>query len=262
MISPRVIPVLLLHEGSLVKSNGFSNYKYIGDPLNAVKIFNDMGADELMMVDIGATCSQTDPNYNLIARIAKECRMPLCIGGGIAKLEQAKRIIDLGVEKVSIGAAAMENHDLIPELSNVLGQQSVVCVLDIKKSGLSDSKYLITTRNGKVVHKNDLVSVVHELQSRGVGEIVFNSVDRDGTMEGYDLHFVDFIKGLSKVPFTFLGGASSYSDFTRLAEKTGIVGCAAGSLFVFKGRYRSVFISYPSLIEKRALFLNITTKVR
>lgn len=257
MLRPRIIPSLLIHEGGLVKSTKFGDYKYVGDPLNAVRIFNDLEADELMVWDIDASIKKRQPDYSLISRLARECRMPLCYGGGITQVDQAKKIIDLGVEKISICSVAVTNPDIINDLAAVLGRQSIVCVLDVKKEKwLSNTRYFCTINNSTVIVKKSLQDLILDYQCRGAGEIVFNSIDHDGVMSGYDFDLVDLVKGISKIPFTFLGGAGSYSDLTKLANKFGVVGCGAGSLFVFNGRFRSVLISYPSAFEKANLFKN------
>lgn len=247
MLRPRIIPCLLVHEGGLVKTIGFKNPQYVGDPINAVKIFNEKEADELIVIDIDATVSNVEPNYSMIANLAAECRMPLCYGGGVRTPEQAKKIIGLGVEKVAISAAAIEDLALVTKIADAIGRQSVVVVLDVrKKTGLFGKGYELTTHNGKKAYDIDPISFAKEVEAKGAGEIVINSVDRDGQMKGYDLLLAEQLRATLNIPLTMLGGAGSLDDISALFRKCGIIGAAAGSLFVFKGRLRAVLINYPS----------------
>ena len=255
MLRPRIIPCLLIHKGGLVKTQGFTSPKYVGDPINAVKIFNEKEADELVVLDIDATVNCVEPNYALIAKLAAECRMPLCYGGGITTAAQAARIIDLGVEKIAVSAAAVGNPALLTEISNAIGRQSVVAVIDVrKKSGLFAKGYDVCTHNAKTIHKQDPVALAILLQGAGAGEIVLNSVDLDGEMKGYNLALAKQMRMALNVPLTVLGGAGSLDDIGSLLRACGVVGAAAGSLFVYKGRYRAVLINYPNAQQKNALF--------
>lgn len=254
MLRPRIIPCLLIHQGGLVKTRKFKEPKYVGDPINAVKIFNEKEADELMVLDIDATANQTEPNYGLIAKLAAECRMPLSYGGGITTPDQAARIIGLGVEKVAVSAAALARPSLLTEMATAVGRQSVVAVLDVKKrTGFFSKGYDVCTHNGRQEQKIDLIALVHQLQSAGAGEIVINSVDRDGEMQGYDIELARQVHGVAKVPLTILGGAGSLAHMGELFSACGVVGAAAGSLFVFKGPYRAVLINYPTAAQKDEL---------
>jgi cyclase len=254
MLRPRIIPCLLVHKGGLVKTHGFKDPKYVGDPINAVRIFNEKEADELMVLDIDSTVNNVAPDFGLIAKLAAECRMPLCYGGGVTTAEQAARIVDMGVEKVAISAAAIANPALLTEMAAAVGRQSVVVVLDVRKrNGLFAKGYEVCTHNGKKVHKLDPVPLAKQLQEAGAGEIVVNSVDRDGQMQGYDLELAAQFKQALKVPVTFLGGAGSLDHLSDLVSTVGVVGAAAGSLFVFKGKYRAVLINYPTPEQKRIL---------
>jgi len=251
MLRPRIIPCLLVQNNGLVKTVGFKSPKYVGDPINAVKIFNEKEADELIVLDIDATVKGAEPNFQMVAHLAAECRMPLCYGGGVRSVEQAKRIIGLGVEKVAISAAAVADPQLLTRIADAVGRQSVVAVLDVRKrTGLFSSGYEITTRNGNVSHKLDIIDFVKELERAGAGEIVINSVDRDGVMKGYDLKLAKDIREAVGIPLTFLGGAGSLGDIGELFKTCGVVGAAAGSLFVFKGQYRAVLINYPTQAQK------------
>jgi cyclase len=251
MLRARIIPCLLVHKGGLVKTQAFKDAKYVGDPINAVKIFNEKEADELMVLDIDATVNGVEPDFGLIAKLAAECRMPLCYGGGVTTAAQAARIVDMGVEKVAVSAAAISNPALLTEMAAAVGKQSVVAVLDVrKKTGLFAKGYEVRTHNGKTIHKHDPVVLAKQLQDAGAGEIVVNSIDRDGLMLGYDLDLASKFKQALKVPITFLGGAGSLEHLGELISKLGVVGAAAGSLFVFKGKYRAVLINYPTPEQK------------
>lgn len=250
MLRPRVIPCLLIHQGGLVKTVKFADAKYVGDPLNAVRIFNEKEVDEIMVVDIDATVRNCEPNYSLIAKLAGECRMPLCYGGGVKSPDQVERIVALGVEKVAISSAAITDPNLISEAARRVGNQSIVVVLDVKQTGLITKRYEVFTHNGR--HSSGLhpVDLARRAESLGAGELVVNSIDRDGTMKGYDLALIDQVRDAVHLPITVLGGAGTHEDIAALIRRYGIVGAAAGSLFVFKGKYRAVLIQYPSRSEK------------
>lgn len=254
MLRPRIIPCLLVHKGGLVKTQGFKDPKYIGDPINAVRIFNEKEADELMVLDIDATVNKVAPDFTLLAKLAAECRMPLCYGGGVTTADQAARIVDIGVEKVAISAAALANPSLLTQMAAAVGRQSVVAVIDVRKrTGLFAKGYEVCTHNGKTSHKVDPVILAMQFEELGAGEIVVNSVDRDGYMQGYDLELAIQFKQALKVPITFLGGAGSLDHLGDLVSKLGVIGAAAGSLFVFKGKYRAVLINYPTPDQKKQL---------
>lgn len=253
MLRPRIIPCLLIQDSGLVKTTNFKDAKYVGDPINAVKIFNEKESDELIVVDIDATVRNKEPNYKQIALLAAECRMPLCYGGGIKTAEQAKKIISLGVEKVAISSAAIERPELISEVAEAIGSQSVVVVLDVKKRFLSKA-YDVWTHNGTKNTKQNFLDVAKLVQEKGAGEIVVNSIDHDGVMKGYDMPLVTALREAVRIPMTVMGGAGSLSDFKKVIDECGIVGVAAGSFFVFKGAYRAVLISYPTPEQKRELF--------
>ncbi len=257
MLRPRIIPCLLINDGALVKTVKFKDSKYVGDPINAVKIFNEKEADELFVLDIGATVNSLQPNFNLIEKLAAECRMPLCYGGGIDSAKQVIKLVDMGVEKVAISASAISKPSIVKELVSAVGSQSIVVILDIyKKKNFLSEGYEVRSHNAKKIHKTDPFSLIKTLQDFGVGEIVINSVDRDGLMCGYDLDLALKVKSFAKVPITFLGGAGSLDDMEHLINNIGIVGAAAGSLFVFKGKYRAVLINYPTPEQKLKLYLN------
>ena len=252
MLRPRIIPCLLIHQGGLVKTVGFKDPKYVGDPINAVKIFNEKQADELIVVDMDATVNGVEPDYKAIEHMALECRMPLCYGGGVQTAEQAKRIIGLGVEKVSISAAAVDRPQLVSEIADAVGRQSVVVVIDTKKK--LGGGWDVTTRNAGRNAKVDALDFAARVADLGAGEIVMNSVDLDGLMTGYDLDLARRLRDQVRIPITMLGGAGSLDHMGDLFRTCGVVGAAAGSLYVFKGQYRAVLINYPKPAEKEALF--------
>lgn len=251
MLRSRIIPVLLIRNGGLVKTQKFSEAKYVGDPINAVRIFNEKQADEICIFDIDASADNREPNYQLIQKLATECQMPLCYGGGIKTIEQALRILGLGVEKVAISSRLIECPEFAADLAEKVGTQSVVAVLDIKKTTFKRLK--VSSINATKIHDIEPIPLAKTLVKYGVGEVMLNFIDNDGMMKGYDYSVVASFRDALDVPLTVLGGAGSYSDLQRLSKEFGPIGCAAGSLFVFKGRYRAVLISYPNLEEKREL---------
>lgn len=253
MVQPRVIPCLLIHEGGLVKTTRFADPKYVGDPINAVRIFNEKEVDELIVVDIDATREKREPNYRVIADLANECRMPLCYGGGVTSVEQVERIIGLGVEKVALSSAVVARPELVSEAARQVGSQSVVVVLDVGRTGLL-RKHEVMTHNGTIKTGLDPAAWARRLEELGAGEIVVNSIERDGTMQGYDIEVASRIREAMTLPMTVLGGAGSLADVEDLIRTHRIIGAAAGSLFVFKGKYRAVLINYPNRSEKNALF--------
>lgn len=252
MLRPRITPCLLVHKGGLVKTVGFKAPKYVGDPINAVKIFNEKEADELVVLDIDAAVNNAEPDYRMIANLAAECRMPLCYGGGIKTPGQAKRIIGLGVEKVAISSAAVENPELIKRIADDIGRQSVVVVLDIKKRTFGKD-YDVFTKNACNNTKRSVFDLAAEIEKLGAGELVINSIDQDGAMTGYDLTLAERIRQTVKIPITILGGAGTLSDIEALIRLCGVIGASAGSLFVFKGVYKAVLINYPTLVQRDEL---------
>ena len=252
MLNPRIIPCLLVKNKGLVKTVRFSDPKYVGDPINAVKIFNEKSVDELMVLDIDATVDIKEPDYKMIAHLAMECRMPFCYGGGIKTKEQALRIFELGVEKIALSSAAIENPYIVSEIAKSVGNQSVVTVLDMKKKKFSN-KYELYTHNGKKKTGLDPITFAKQVESLGCGEIVINSIDQDGMMNGYDNKIIDAIRDAVSIPLTVLGGAGSLEDIGQMISNHGIIGVAAGSLFVFKGKYKAVLINYPNQQEKTDL---------
>jgi|TARA_B100001250_G_scaffold372735_1_gene358417 cyclase len=253
MLRSRIIPCLLVHNKGLVKTVKFKDPKYVGDPINAVKIFNEKEVDELMVLDIDATRENRAPNLEMIKNLADECRMPFCYGGGIRTVEQARKIISLGAEKVALSYSALKNIDLCRQIGAIVGNQSVVVVIDIKKKSFFGG-YDIYTHNGTKKSKWKLDDFVTKLEKIGIGEIIINSIDKDGTMEGYDISLVENIRHKCSMPLTVLGGAGSLDDIKKIITKLKIIGAAAGSLFVFKGKYRAVLINYPNREERKHLY--------
>lgn len=251
MLKPRIIPTLLIHNKGLYKSVKFTDYKYVGDPLNAVKIFNEKKADEIMVLDIDATVNNVAPNFKLIENLALECRMPLCYGGGIKTVEHAQEIFSLGVEKIAISSAAIENPSIITDISKIVGSQSVVVVIDVKKKFFGGLEMFIN--NAKKSTGINPIDFIEKIQQLGAGEIVINSIDDDGMMHGYNFTLIEKLISHIKIPVTVLGGAGNLNDIRDAINKFGTIGISAGSLFVFKGKYRAVLINYPTRDEKDKL---------
>jgi len=231
----------------------FARPKYVGDPINAVRIFNEKEVDELIVLDIDATVQRREPDYTLIKNLAAECRMPLCYGGGVKTVEQIQKIISLGVEKVAISSAAVSTPELISVAAARVGSQSIVVVMDVKKTGLISGCYEIFTHNGTQSTGLYPVDFAKHVEALGAGEVVVNSIDQDGVMEGYDLDLIAQVREAISLPMTVLGGAGTLKEIAALIDMFGIIGAAAGSLFVFKGKYRAVLINYPNRAEKDAL---------
>lgn len=251
MLRPRIIPSLLIQDNGLVKTVNFKNPKYVGDPINAVKIFNEKEVDELAIFDIDATTKRLEPNYSLIERIANQSRMPLCYGGGVKTVEQAQKIFGLGIEKIALSSAVLNNPKLITQIADRVGAQSVIVVLDVKKKLFGG--YEVYTHNGKKATGINPFKFIEEAQQLGAGEIVINSIDQDGVMKGYDMSLIDKVREKTSLPMTVLGGAGSLEDIKKVIDKHEIIGVAAGSLFVFKGKYKAVLINYPIKEEKENL---------
>jgi cyclase len=252
MLRPRIIPSLLYHEKGLVKTVSFKSPKYVGDPINAVRIFNEKEVDELAFFDIDATVFNQEPDYVLIEKLANQSRMPLCYGGGVKTVEQAQKIFSLGIEKIALSSAVIQNPQLVTQIAERVGSQSVIVVLDIKKKLFGG--YEVYTHNGKKATGINPFKFAQELEKLGAGEIIINSIDQDGVMKGYDLNLIDKIAETISIPLTVLGGAGSLSDIEKVIEKHGVIGVAAGSLFVFKGPYKAVLINYPNQTEKKTIF--------
>lgn len=253
MLRSRIIPCLLVHKKGLVKTTNFKDPRYVGDPINAVKIFNEKEVDELIVLDIDATTEGRGPDFEMIKNLAVECRMPFCYGGGVTTVEQAKRIISLGAEKVAVSAAAIRNSNLLKEMGRAVGTQSVVVVLDIRKKGLLGS-YEIFTHNGKNATNIKLKDFIKQLNEIQIGELIINNIDDDGRMQGFDFKLFDMVRENTDGPMTICGGAGSLDDIREAIKRYKTIGVAVGSLFVFKGKYRAVLINYPNKSESKELF--------
>lgn len=251
MLHARVIPCLLLQNGKLVKTVKFNSPRYIGDPINAVRIFNEKEVDELVFLDIGATVAGTGPRFDLLADIASEAFMPFSYGGGITTIEQVRRLYTLGVEKIILNTSAAEKPDLVCEASALAGRSGVVVSMDVRRSWLG--RYSVYVCAGRRDLARDPVSYAQEMERLGAGEILLNSIDRDGTMEGYDLELVRRVSEAVSVPVVVAGGAGSLDDF-REAVRHGASAVAAGSMFVFHGKHRAVLITYPEYQKLEGLF--------
>jgi cyclase len=253
MLKHRLIPSLLLKNGGLVKTTKFANPKYVGDPINAIRVFNTKEVDELMVVDIDASKHNREPNYALIEQFAGECFMPLSYGGGIRTVEQASRIFKLGVEKVSIQTAAIEDLDVVRKLSERFGSQSVVVSIDVKRDWLQ-RPYLYHSS----IEKNsslDWLDFTRKAVEAGAGEILLNAVDKDGTLKGPDLNLIQAASKEISAPLIAIGGISCLKDI-KDAVNAGASAVAAGAFFVFHGPHRAVLITYPQYKELTALFKN------
>jgi imidazole glycerol phosphate synthase subunit hisF (EC 4.1.3.-) len=242
MLLTRIIPVLLLKGGGLVKTIKFKDSVYIGDPINAVKIFNEKEVDELVFLDIEAAKLAKPVDYKKISEITNECFMPLCYGGGLDSVDQMKQIFSLGAEKAAINSSAFKNPALIKDAALVFGSQSVVVSIDAKKNFFG--KYEVMTRGGSEGTGKGVVEWAEECARLGAGEILLNSIDRDGTMVGYDIELINKVSGSVSIPVIACGGAGKNSDFAAALE-AGASAVAAGSLFVFYGKNRAVLIKYP-----------------
>ena len=250
MLKQRVIPCLLLRNSGLVKTLKFTNPKYVGDPINAIRIFNDKEVDELMVLDIEASKQGKEPDYALIEQFAGECFMPLCYGGGVRTVEQAQRLFALGVEKVCLQTAALNDISLVTRIAERFGAQSVLVSADIKRS-LFGKRQLYSAATGKAVAQPWL-DFLKSAVAAGAGEVVLNSVDRDGTMQGMDLELIREASSALPVPLVAVGGVGSMADI-RAAIDAGASAVSAGAFFVFHGPHRAVLITYPRYQELEAL---------
>lgn len=251
MLKTRVIPVLLMKNGGLYKGVKFKNHKYVGDPINTVKIFNDKEVDELVIFDIEASRLNKPINFELLENIASEAFMPIAYGGGIKTLEDAQKLFSLGIEKVVLNTSANENFDLVKKLVESYGSQSIVFCLDIKKSFFG--KYEAYKYSGSKKVKNLPIEIAKKMENLGVGELIINSIDNDGLMKGYDLGIVKEISNQLTIPVIACGGAGNLEDFKKVKE-IGAHGCAAGSMFVYNGIHKAVLISYPKYEKLYELF--------
>ena len=250
MLKTRIIPVLLLHENVLHKTVKYKNPVYVGDPINAIKIFNEKEVDELIIVDIDASKNNSEPDYKFIEDVASECFMPLCYGGGVKTLKQAAKIFSIGVEKVVIENAGISDQKIIKEITETFGTQSVVGSISVNKNIFGKHVVYdhVTNKNLKI----DPIEHAKKLIGDGVGEIFINTVYKDGTMSGYDVEYLKKISSAVDVPLIACGGASTLEDFKSVVDETEVSALGAGSMFVFHGKHKAVLIKYPdrNQIEK------------
>jgi len=239
----RVIPVLLLRNKGLYKTVKFKDPRYIGDPINSVRIFNEKEVDELAFIDIGATPAGRGPDFDMIEQIAGEAFMPMAYGGGITTFEQVKRVLSLGFEKVIFNAAAFDHPQVLEQTSRVYGAQAVVVCLDVRKTLFG--RYELNTHSGTKKRSVALVDHVRAVEALGAGEILVNSIDRDGTMGGYDTALIRTVSSNCSVPVIACGGAGSLEHLEAGVKEGGASAVAAGSMFVYKGVHRAVLINYP-----------------
>ncbi len=247
----RVIPTLLLKGEGLVKTQQFKNPVYIGDPINAVRIFNEKEVDELVLLDISASAEKRDPKYDWIRDIVSESFMPIGYGGGIRNIEQAKELFDTGIEKLIINSASTDLA-FLSSLANIYGSQSVVVCIDARKNFLGN--YFVYTQNGTLKNKMSPDKMARAVVDAGAGEIIIQSIDKEGTMRGYDIDLIHMVSTAVNVPVVASGGAGSQEHLREAILKGGASAVTAGSLFVFKGKHRGVLISYPSPVELDDLF--------
>lgn len=252
MLKNRIMPCLLLQDGRLVKTVAFKDPVYVGDPINVIRIFNEKEVDEIVVLDIGATVKGNRPPFELISKMASECYMPLAYGGGISCLEDIKKLINSGVEKVVINSCAVANPNFVKEASGSFGSQSIIISIDVKRDK-SDS-YKIFTHNGSENTGLDPVEFSKTMETNGAGEIFLNSIEKDGTQEGYDIELIKKVTSALSIPVIACGGAARLSDLNRAIKEGGASAVAAGSLFVFYGKSKAVLISYPSASELEDVF--------
>ncbi|MEJ5220048.1 AglZ/HisF2 family acetamidino modification protein [Cognatishimia sp. D5M38] len=244
MLRTRIIPALLLHGKSLVKTERFGNYQYIGDPANTVRIFNELEVDELCFLDIKSARTRSAPAFEVLRDIATECFMPLSYGGGIDSLETAKRIFDTGFEKVILNTAAYSNPELVSQIAHVYGSQAVVVSVDVKHSLFGNA--FLTSNGGRVRQKGTAKSWCQEMEQRGAGEILLTSVEREGTWSGFDLDLIASVSDAVNIPVIAHGGASKLSDLTDAVCQAGASAVAVGSMVVFQKKGMGVLVNFPS----------------
>jgi len=253
MFRPRVIPVLLLKNLGLVKSVKFKNHRYIGDPINAVKIFNDKKADELVFLDINASRENRLISLDFVHKVGDEANMPFAVGGGIKTIKDIRNILQNGAEKIILNTTVFENPEFIKEAADAFGSSTIVVCLDVKKNMFG--KYQLVYKNAIKKIKENPMEFAHKIEEYGVGEIIVQSVDRDGTYLGYDIEMIKQISEAVSVPVVALGGAKDYTDFKKAVKKGFASAVAAGSLFVYHGPRRAVLISFPNRDEMKEIFV-------
>ena len=256
-IRHRIIPTLLIKGDGLVKGKKYKNHKYIGDPINAIRIFNEKEVDELVFLDISLDRFKKGPNFKLIEDIASEAFMPFSYGGGISNLKQIKEVISIGVEKVILNTTAIENPNFISDAADIIGSSSIVVSLDLLRG--NNNKIYLTKLSGKKKTNIDPLKFASYIEKKGAGELIINCIGNDGTMQGYDLNIIQKISSKVKIPTIALGGAGKYDHF-REAIKSGASAVAGGSIFVLQGRHKAVLITYPnqSVIKELSNNMNLS----
>ena len=257
MLRNRIIPCLLLQEDGLVKTTRYKKSEYVGDPINAVKIFNEKEVDELVFLDIAASRHNQPPNFSLIKKIASECFMPFCYGGGIKSMEDIRKILHIGAEKVAFNSVLFNNMNLIKTASKYFGCQSIVESIDVKKNLFY--KYRVYNHTTNKTTRIDPVRFSKTLEELGAGEIFLTSVDLDGTMSGFDIELIKSVSENVNIPVIACGGAGRLKHIKNVFDYTKVNAVAAGSLFVFNGKHRAVLINYPTYDEIEAFFKAPTT---
>ncbi len=254
MLRGRLIPALLIHKRGFVKTKKFRNPVYVGDPINTIKIFNQKEVDEIVIYDIDATVENREPNYKFIMDIVGEAFIPVCYGGGVKRIQEMERLFRLGVEKVSISHQAVYNPHFVKDACRIFGSQAIVVTLDYKSKIFKKEGKIVYTHNGRKCSGITVLEMVKKLTDYGVGEIILNSISKDGTKEGYDFEFIKKISDKIKIPLVALGGARDLLDMKNVIKYYGASAAAAGSLFVFYGKRNAVLINYPAEEEINALF--------
>lgn len=253
MLRTRLIPALLLRDESLVKTERFGRFRYIGDPCNTVRIFNELEVDELAFLDITATREGRGPNFRLLQDIASECFMPLSYGGGLRTLENAQQVFEIGFEKVIVNSQATERPELITEIAEIYGTQAVVASIDVKRNWLGGMR--VFSHDGRRRRGLDPVEWARELERRGAGEILLTAIDREGTWSGFD---IDLIRGVAEavsIPVIAHGGAGSHADIAAAVRDGGASAVALGAMVVYQKRGMGVLVNFPTEAEQRAMGL-------
>lgn len=252
MLAVRVMPCLLMSHGALVKTVQFGKPTYVGDPVNAVRIFNQKEVDELILIDIAATSDGSGTDFETLEKVVGECFMPICYGGGVRSVDEMRRLYALGIEKISLSSAAIENPSLVAAAAAEFGNQAVVVTLDVKKNFLG--RYTVRTHQGRMDTKRSPVDLAREMEAAGAGEILLYSIDRDGTWSGFDLKLLQAVSSVVGIPVIACGGAGSLQDLRTAVKEGGASAVAIGSMAVFQGKDLGVLIKFPSREEQENLF--------
>lgn len=251
MLRNRFIPILTFNESGLIKTRNFKEIKYIGDPLNTIKIFNEKKVDELALIDLDASKKDNIPNFKLIERVSKECRSPISYGGGIKNLDQIEKVISSGIEKVIISKAFFETKGIIcSKAAKVFGSQSLVICFDIRQGKIIKNNYSTYTIRGTYNEKTSIIEAIKIAEDNGAGEIIINSIDRDGNRTGYDYNLLSHIYDITNIPIIMSGGAASFEEAKKLMGDFPGVSAAGSSVFILKGKFDAVLVQYPSEFER------------